>query len=195
MSAIQDLVSRRVEAAPDFRKFTDEQIAEAIRELERNKLVITADLEADQAEGEARGRTWRLAAGRARSFAIAHLTQARAEEARRLQVVQSAAGQGSKPAKSAAHAEVLQRQTEAVEMRAREVEARAQAHQLGIDLNRTRKEAAQAENDAAWQKRQARLARMFLAAARRSLPRADLNVIWDEARLMFPDAPEWKAFP
>jgi hypothetical protein len=52
--------------------------------------------------------------------------------------------------------------------------------------------AAREQRLAAWERRQAQRARMFLLAARRALPETELARAWAAARARFPDAPEWR---
>jgi hypothetical protein len=51
--------------------------------------------------------------------------------------------------------------------------------------------AAREQRMAAWERRQARRARLFLLAAKRALSEVEWARVWAAARERFPDAPEW----
>jgi hypothetical protein len=177
--------------APDFQAMADEELAEATRELERDATVIEVELQEDLLpDGSSeRGIRWRHAAGRARAFKVAHLKLAKAELEKRGAVVASAA----KQSRQETHLRHLEAERALSEQKQREREAAAEAHRVAVTAAQERKRAALAERDAAWERRQARRARMFMLAAERLLPHEERAWLWDMARTMFPEAPEWRS--
>ena len=178
--------AHRVETAPNYSVFSDDELKAEIAVLEQAKIVITEELNEDAHALVSKGMVWRQSAGKARAYKIAHLKLARDEYDRR-----------HPPAvvkKEAARAAVLLQMEAAqalAEARAREKAATAEEHNARVALARENKEAALAQRDLVWQKRQARRARMFLMAADQHMSKQERAWLWDAARQMFPDDPVW----
>lgn len=175
---------RRIEAAPNYKTFTDEELDAEIAALEEARIVITEEIQADLAAIAPKGEVWRRNAGRARAYKVAHLKLARDEYERRRPKAADL--------KAAAHAAWAARAQEVTEAKTREKEAeRARAAALA-EAAREGKAKAKAEADLVWQKRQARRARLFLMAADYYLTKEERAWLWDKAREMFPDDLAWR---
>ena len=178
--------AHRIETAPNYSAFTDDDLKAEIAVLEQARIVITEEINADHLALVPKGNAWRQAASKARAYKVAHLKLARDEYDRR-----------HPPAvvkKEAARAAVVSQMEAAqalAEARAREKAAIAEEHNARVALARANKEAAVAQRDLVWQKRQARRARMFLMAADQYLSKQERAWLWDAARQMFPDDPVW----
>lgn len=184
--------AEREQSAPDFRSMSDEELAQAIDRIEQERIVISEELDADWAEGGNRGSAWRVSAGRARAYRVAHLKLARDEEARRTPKKKATADIEATTAKAVAHAAALAAAQELAEAKTRAKEVTLAEHQARMALLREEKALRHAEAGAVWEKRQARRARMFLIAADRCMSADDRALIWDRAREMFPEAEEWR---
>jgi hypothetical protein len=181
--------TRFAEPVPKFGAMSDAELALFIAENERDQIVITEEMRVDLEAGQPRGARWRQAAGRAKGYKVANLKLARAEEARR-------APQVNKVAEKAKKLEMA-RQNYALEKEA--VETRRAAKTAEIEYYNARSAAARDERDAqkaaanaVWERRNARRARMFVMAAHQNMTKAECAWLWDAARKMFPDAPDWE---
>lgn len=179
--------TRFAEPVPKFGAMSDAELALFISKNERDQIVITEEMRTDLEAGQPRGSRWRQAAGRAKGYKVANLKLARAEEARRAPQI--------KVAEKAKKLEMA-RQNHALEKEA--VEKRRAAKTTEIEYYKARSAAARDERDAqkaaagaVWERRQARRARMFVMAAHQHMTKEECAWLWDAAREMFPDAPDW----
>jgi len=180
--------TRVTDPVPKFGAMSDAELALFIAEHDRDQIVIAEEMRTDLEAGQPRGPRWRQAAGRARAFMVANLKLARVEEERRKPSVDQAAEKAKKLE--------IARQQQALEKEAAETRRAAKAAE--IEYHNARSAAARDERDAqkaaaqaVWERRQARRARMFAMAAYKHMTKEERAWLWDAAREMFPDAPEW----
>jgi hypothetical protein len=181
--------TRFAEPVPKFGAMSDAELALFIAENERDQIVITEEMRVDLEAGQPRGARWRQAAGRAKGYKVANLKLARVEEEKRKPSIDQAAEKAKKLE--------IARQQQALEKEAAETRRAAKA--VEIEYHNARSAAARDERDAqkaaanaVWERRQARRARMFAMAARKHMTKEECAWLWDAARKMFPDAPDWE---